>query len=260
MSNARITYNFDAWLAATITQSSEVAGRLADNVLTSTPGKSWATTGDSSEWIVFDLGSATAITTFFINQHNFTSAATVTLEAHTSDSWGAPSYSQVLTVATDADGEVLPCVCFYLSETYRYWRLTIADAANPDGRIEIGNIYAGSYYTFTRNFSDGGRIVWRDPSSIKDSDGSVDLIRELGSGKRYRQALLSFTQVSDTERKKWEAIFRRIGNHAPAILSLDPDDALELSLFGFLKSDVGLVWQTLDYFDVVSVTFEEKTR
>lgn len=261
MANARIVYNFDTWQAATVTESSEITGRASSNLLADAPGKSWVTTGDTSEWVVFDLGSAVAITCVYINQHNFTSAATVTLEANTADSWGSPAYSQALTVATDADGVVLPSICFFLSETYRYWRLTVADAANPDGRIEIGNILGGQYYEFTRNWTDGGRVIWADPTVKKESPGAVELVKAYPAAQRYRQAVISFTQVGDTERQKWEAIFRKVGNTAPLVLALDPtDNPTTMSLFGYLMSEVGLAWQMVDYFDVATLTFEEKTR
>jgi len=39
--------------------------------------------------------------------------------------------------------------------TYRYWRLSVTDAANPDGFLEIGELYIGSYLELTRNYIEG---------------------------------------------------------------------------------------------------------
>lgn len=261
MANARITYNFDTWQAATMTESSEVAGRASSNLLTELPGKTWVTTGVAAEWVVFDLGAPTLITCLYINAHNFTSAATVTLQANSSNSWGSPAYSQALTVATDSDGVVLPSLCLFLSETYRYWRLTIADAANGDGFIEIGNVYAGEYYTLTRNWSDGGQVTWADPSILKESPGAVEMAKDYPVKQRYRQAQLQFALMDATERFKWEAIFRRMGKHHPCLLALDPvDNPTKLSLYCYLKSDLSMAFRMVDLYDVVTLTFEEKTR
>ncbi|MCJ7561837.1 MAG: hypothetical protein MUO84_02360, partial [Thermoplasmata archaeon] len=68
---------------------------------------------------------------------------TVTLEGNATDSWGAPTYTS--TFATIADPLVL-----YLSQTFRYFRITFADAANPDGVIQIGNLYLGNYLQLTQ--------------------------------------------------------------------------------------------------------------
>lgn len=261
MANARILYDFNTWLAATVTESSEVSGRASSNVLNPFPGKKWVTTGCTSEWIVFDLGAAASISGLYINAHNFTAAATVTLEANTADSWGSPAYSQTLTVATDSDGDALPSLCFFLSESYRYWRLTVADASNPDGYISIGNIYAGQYYTLTRNYSDGAGIAWRDPSGAKFAPGSVEMVKEYPKAERFRTARVAFSFVSDAERQKWETIFRTVGNVKPLVLALDPDNPTTRSMYCYLTSDLSQVWQLIDLnYDIVALTFEEKTR
>ena len=107
-SNARILYNMDTWDAATITGSSQANTDLVPaNVVHDHVSKMWRTTGKASENIVFDLGTATNITVFSMFTFNLTASATVTLQANASDSWGSPSYSQALTIATDADGNVL---------------------------------------------------------------------------------------------------------------------------------------------------------
>jgi hypothetical protein len=97
----------------------------------------WRATGDTSENIVINLGSAKAITAFVLQDHNLTSGATVTLQAHTSDSWGAPSYTSGALTVQDP-------IYFYPSETYQYWRILLADAANPDGYIDAANLFLGT--------------------------------------------------------------------------------------------------------------------
>ncbi len=97
--------------------------------------------------IVFDLGSAKAIDAISIYDHNFTSGATITLEANTADSWGSPAFSE--TIVYNADK-----ILQYLAsqQTYRYWRLSIADASNPDGYIEIANLGLFEYMELSKTF------------------------------------------------------------------------------------------------------------
>ena len=108
MANTRILYNLDTWDAATVTGSSQANTDLVPaNVLHDHVSKLWRTTGKASENIVFDLGTATNITVFSMFTFNLTASATVTLQANSANSWGSPAYSQALTIATDADGNVL---------------------------------------------------------------------------------------------------------------------------------------------------------
>ena len=118
MANTRILYNLDTWDAATVTGSSQANADLVPaNVLHDHVSKLWRTTGKASENIVFDLGTATNITVFSMFTFNLTASATVTLQANSANSWGSPAYSQALTIATDADGNVLQRLVFFLNQT-----------------------------------------------------------------------------------------------------------------------------------------------
>ncbi|MCP4707103.1 MAG: hypothetical protein GY869_00640, partial [Planctomycetes bacterium] len=91
---------------------------------------------------VFDLGSAQNVKALILQDHNLTAAtSTLTLQGHTADSWGSPSYSQALTI-TDP-------LIFYPDETYRYWRLVPVDATLE--YVEIGECYLGDYLELTHN-------------------------------------------------------------------------------------------------------------
>lgn len=89
--------------------------------------------------IVFDLGSAQDITTFILAGHNISDSATVTLEANSSDSWVGAPFSETIT-------DNYKVICEYFTEiTYRYVRLSISDASNPDGYVKLGRVYIGEY-------------------------------------------------------------------------------------------------------------------
>ena len=68
----RFLYDADTWDAATISSSSEAGDLVDDNAVHDFVAKPWRTTGDSAEWIKFDLGSAQQITCFCLFGFNLT--------------------------------------------------------------------------------------------------------------------------------------------------------------------------------------------
>lgn len=256
---ARIVYNFDAWDGATITSSSEASTDLADdNVVHDFVSLPWRTTGDTSEWVKFDLGSATAITCVGIFAHNLTSAATVTLQANASDSWGSPSYSQVLPVATDADGVVVPHIVYYLSQNYRWWRVTFADAANTDTYIQVGVIRGGAYYEVSRNYNSALPVQYIDPSEGAVTPGRQDHKRQRS---RYRRATLGFTLQDRTQADKLRAIVTKIGTSKPCILGLDATNyPTAESMYCYMRTPLSLAHRFNQLWDTGSLVFEEVTE
>jgi len=248
----------DTWDAGTITSSSEVSGLEDDNAVHDFVGKPWRTTGDTSEWWKVDLGSATSITAFGIFNHNFTSAATVTLQANATDSWGGPSYSQALTIATDSDSVVLPRLVFFLSESYRWWRITVADAANPDGYIQVGRFAGGAYWEPTRTVTDGFSMSTQDPSLGTRAAGTGWYARQRN---KYREANVGFELYDRTQHDKFNAVFSKVGQTEPVVLALDPTNyASEDSMYCKVASSLAQVFRETDLFDMPSLTFVEETE
>ena len=121
----------------------------------------------SEEWIKFDLGSALPIQFVALVGHNLTSAAVVHIQAHATDAWSAPTID--VTLAYNAD-----ILLYYwaANQSYRWWRFTFADAANPDGYIEVGHILIGDVWEPDRN-AVGFTYQYVDPSEVSESpDGA----------------------------------------------------------------------------------------
>ena len=154
-----------------ITSNSEVASLPDDNVQTFWKSKVWRATGDAAEWIKFDFASALPVWVVAIVGHNFSSGATVTLELHASDAWGAPTVSQV--IAYNAD---IMLYVFTSAQTYRWARITIADGSNPDGYVECGRIFLGAYLSPERGFMNGWKRSLIDPSLILESSDGAESI------------------------------------------------------------------------------------
>jgi hypothetical protein len=133
--------------SATITASSEVASLPAANVAQAWRSKPWRSTGCASEWIKFDFGSAQAVRALVFVGHNLTSGATIKIQANATDAWGSPSIDLALTY------HAANVVYLWSSDqTFRYWRITIVDAANPEGFVELGRVFLGQTATPERNY------------------------------------------------------------------------------------------------------------
>ena len=259
MANARILYNMDAWDAATITGSSQANTDLVPaNVVHDHVSKMWRTTGKASENIVFDLGSAKKITVFSMFTFNLTASATVTLQANASNSWGLPSYSQALTIATDADGAVLPRIVYFLDQTYRYWRVTLADSGNSDSYLQIGRMAAGEYYELTRNINQNFNITMFDPSEGDRVPGRQTFFR---NRNRYRRATVRYNLQSQTQTDKLSAIMLTTGNTRPIVLALDPTDRPSKdSMYCYLETPLSQAHQFVGNYSTAQLVYEEKTE
>jgi len=148
----------------------------------------WRSTGDSSENIVIDLGSAQTPTLVIIHDHNLTSGATVTIEAHTSDSWGSPSYSYEFTSITDPLYYYIPT-----TQNYRYWRLVFEDSSNPDGYISINNIFLGTYLALQATNASWGSSA-QDGYMLQSNDSASGVYRRYSYAQQQRLSL----QFGDT--------------------------------------------------------------
>jgi hypothetical protein len=166
--------------------------------------KSGAVSSDIT--IIVDLGSALAITAFCLSDHNITSGATVKLQANSSNSWTTPAYTLTLT-QTDQ-----PMVN-YISQSYRYWRVLIQDASNPDGYVGIGKLYLGTYTEIA-----SGELWGAADWGVKRTRERTRLRTESEAGKSRRRVYsdneafpLSYKTLNDTElatlRGIWDATF-----------------------------------------------------
>lgn len=182
--------------------SSEQTSLPASNVTHFWKTKVWRATGDTSEWIKFDFGSAQDFKVVCIVGHNFSSGATVKFQANATDSWGSPSVDETLTWNAD-----IILYVWTATQSYRWVRITIADSANADGYVEIGRIFVGTFLEPERNFTIGWDREEVDPSLIEESaDGaeSVDI--------KTKYLLFTFpfkNTLTDNVIAVWNAVRRR---------------------------------------------------
>ncbi len=247
MSNVRFLYTIKTD-QATISASSAVAGLPVANVAQEFVGKVWRSTADTGQWVKFDLETAQKVTMLAIFGHNLTSGATIKLEANTTDSWALPPYSHTLTWNALAIVE-------FLDQTYRWWRISIEDGANPDGYIEIGRICAGEYYEPAVNVVETVQKSLVDPSTVEESDGRNEWSVER---TKYRTYEVQFWDIDATQQGELETMFRAVGITRPLVFALDPDEyPEEETIYCKIKGSLSRAMKALRYGDI-PLSFEEK--
>ena len=264
MANMAIGYSFTTWDAATITSSSALSSNPDSNVVHDKPGKKWITSTDSNEWIVLDLGAASGVTQFGMFGHNLTASATVNLQGHSSDSWGAPNFTAAMSIASDADSVVFPRIVYYppdATPAQQFWRVTIDDPTNPDTEIRVGRLtgtVSPTYYQADRNWSDGLRIARVDPSEGNNIPGEVSNWNQLNKFRRMR---LDFSLADQAQVDKLDAIFSHCGNTRPMVITKNTAERVSQdSMYCYMITDLEEAHRMVDQFDVVTLLFEEKTR
>lgn len=259
MANCNLLYNSALWDAATVTASSDASSGLTGaNVVDDMVSKPWRSTGDTSEQLVFDLGAAVQIKAIGLHVFNLTSAATVKVQANATNSWGSPTLDDTVAIVTDADSGVLERLVWTGNQTLRYWRIDIADAANPNGYVQIGRVIGGDYWTPTVNFANGYRPTVVDPSEGKAAPGRQAFWSQR---KRFRRAAVTFPEIDRTDFEKWQAVFTKVGNSKPLLLMVDPTDYLTKdSMYCYLKTPLSMAHRILDNYTDMTLVFEEVTE
>ena len=126
--------------------------------------------------VVIDLGSAKNI-----NSVAFANASgTLSVQANTTDSWGAPAFSQVLTAPVTV-----------IDQTYRYWRINVGVLA-----FRLGYFYLGQFLQLPD--TDGAHEDQRNKSDIKFPTSASVILPT--NGIVFKTETAVFPVVFDAER------------------------------------------------------------
>ena len=99
------------------------------------PSETTRTTADTLTRYVFDFKRAVPVAMVYVDGHNLTSAATITVELAKTNSWPGAITPEAMTFHPDS------LIHFFARPySYRFARLSITDAANPDTYIELGRV------------------------------------------------------------------------------------------------------------------------
>ncbi len=211
------------WLsgyAATITPVASEASTSypASNLGLERLSKCWRTISDlTSVDITMDLTTARAIDLVGLANHNFTSAVTLAIAAGTTNSYA--SFSDTITYRAGSAYKVLSA-----TQTYRYWRIRITDAANSDGFLEAGNLLLGALTTPLKGISmEPGITIERiSQNNVVESDFGTPFVDWLNNRKRIS---LAFRNMTSTERDDYTTFVDALAEEANPLF-LIPDSTV----------------------------------
>lgn len=192
-----------------------------------------AATLESPNTITVTFPTDSEIDALVLLDHNLTSSATITLwgdDAATFDSGtaGAPQLSETVTWNADK-------ILHYLTtadRTKRYWQIRIADTLNSDGRIEIGELYLGSYLELSRTYSNGFEHT---TETLKETSGIPSGIKRHWLYNTQEVFYLRFDFMPPADVASMRALFSAIasrdtGQLLPFYINLDSADPSEFWL------------------------------
>lgn len=245
--------NYLIQAATTLTASSSDIVFPVNNLTLQSRSKIWrsaATVTDAN--VVIDLGAvplgADTIAFFWdpLRSVPLTPTATVTVQANATNVWTTPSISIVLPIG-GAYGSSL--FTWATPQTYRYWRIRVQDAGNPNLRVELSKVYLGQATQMTRLPDDSFVYERADHSKTTENDYGHQYI------DIYPQKItLKFTwkAISYVDAQALEALYQRAGIFNAIVVSLDPDESLFNSrhflVYGRITKPLGLVQISDKYF------------
>jgi len=172
---------------AVITPSSEDATFPASNLKDPRRTKVFRS-NTSSDNIVFDFGSAQNIDSFFIvgDIRTGLGVATVTLQLNSSNSWGSPAFSQVITLDTVFNMGIK----IFTQQTYRYARLILTSGASF---CEVSKVFIGKHIDLGRGPSFNWSYQSDDLSKIQENRYGQKFVDTI---IRQKKLNLSFSLLS----------------------------------------------------------------
>lgn len=158
-----VFYHDNLAKTASLTASSENAQFPVASIKDDRRTKVFRSTSNSDN-VVFDLGSAQNVDAVCIapDWRNGFGFSAITIEANTSDSWGAPAFSQAFSFDSTHGTGITE---FSSTQSYRYWRLVITSTL---GYCELGNVFIGPKLDITTNGINEG-IVFQNNDIVKAS-------------------------------------------------------------------------------------------
>lgn len=167
---------------ATLTGGGTISASMpVANLQDQQPANAVRWTSLTGMYVEVDLGAAYAINALFAGYHNGTTDCTLRWRGATSQAnlTASPGYDSTAESAWAAgsrpagyDGEKLSSFKWLTTaQTYRWWRLDIADAGNPDGYFDLGCLIVDAAFQPERNYEFGAGFGHDDPSPLRVGQG-----------------------------------------------------------------------------------------
>lgn len=251
---------------ATITASTEHASYKFTDALRSrhraTYGRTTAITG---QYIDIDLGTPQSVEYFALVDDNLSNAASITLSANTVNDLANPvvtytisnkkwtKLSELYDTAynifylvdesgnniVDENGNYI--TGYTSSDTYRYWRVSLSDAANTNTYLQLSKIFLSTGVQFPL-MAKNQKLPTASTSTVtKNPTGQI----YGDEGYIYRYGNITFPYITDAEKATTETAFRAIDKIRPVLIAVWGDDTdTEPPVYSHITTD--LDWQRVD--------------
>jgi len=276
--NIRVLHNFltDASGVA-LTGSTASSGYPVANVQDARIRKVFRSTVLGDTFVKFNMGAATSLTCMAFLHHNLTANATVRLWGHTGNLgdtaavWNgvatlaatythnniaggasAASYISAGLITTGAVAAELPPRYLnglgYFSLSRQWWFLSIQDAGNADGYIELGRVVAGVYVEPTRFLLANYGAEMLDPGEELPLEGVVQTMRR--TQRRGHRYTLGFRNVAAADLANHREMFLNIGNNQEFLINPRPETDLNEVIYGKVEGPMQVRKKVADYADI----------
>ena len=173
----------------------------------------------TSETLVFDFKTAQDINSAVIlwpkeDGIRLSPDAVIKVEANATNIWTAPAVSQTLAV----DNTYMVASVFFPNvQSYRYWRVTVNDPANPLLFIELGMIWIGENNQFDEP-ENGFTFSIQDLSIVSRTDFGHEYVDEYPqlNSLDFNYAYIQYPTLQSLENS-----FRQNGTRKPVLVVFD---------------------------------------
>lgn len=229
MSNA--LFLSSRWLDAATVTASSVQGLLsADHVQTIRPDQVWRATGCATEWLAWDFGEGLIVEALAALAHNLSADATLRyrLAATEADVTASPAVDTGVVSAWPSSGKPddpgespFSLLTAVNSTGYRFGRLDIADASNPDGFVQVGRLLVGPAFVPTLNVDMNPTLGLISPDEVGRTAFGQAFGDNRGPAARLMQIPMSAIDVDEMNTELFE-LQRYCGLARDFAFCLDP--------------------------------------
>jgi hypothetical protein len=213
---------------ASITASSEAAANPDGNLLHPRQHITWRSSAVGSEvQLVVDCGRPVAVEVLTLDNHNLTSAATITLEGHTADSWGTPDVSETVTFHPSKLRHVLARPL-----AKRWWRGRLLDTGNGDGYLEAGalGLWAGIFEASLA--STATAVTLQDQTRAVRTRHHRETTRSL---EQFKTVTINWPLLTRGQARELRRVMREVGRGSYVFACGDPRRRLyERGVYGWV--------------------------
>lgn len=235
--------------ATVLTSSSADANYPLANLSILPVAKTFRTTGITSESVSIDLGSAQAVDLIGLLNHNFTSGVTITVNGGSSSNPNGSQFSTSITYrATDC------FVALGAAQTWRYWKVIIADPSNTNSFLEMGYALLGSSTRPTFNYKYGAKFMDEYINLELRTEFGVPNVEEMYHHIKLQMDFWAL--AASTDAVQLRTLYQGLKRNLKPFF-LIPDVAVNDGYFGRITNQLE---RLIEFYQSLTFQFEEDPR